>query len=79
MEGDMKLLKIGEKLINWDLVTDLKIRQDRRGWASISIYFGTHRVQLSGLEAEGFERWLKKNHEIETIEAHQPTTLDRAR
>lgn len=75
----MKLLKVGEKLINWDLVTDLRIGKDRQGFASISIYFGTHRVHLTGLEADGFEIWLNKNHEIETIQPRELSPRERMR
>ena len=54
----MKLLRIGGKLINWDLVTDVRIGEDRSGTKKIYVQFGTHRIQLTGPEATGFERWM---------------------
>ena len=73
----MKLLRIGGKLINWDLVTDVRIGEDRSGTKKIYVQFGTHRIQLTGPEATGFERWMEHNHQIVDIEPVFPPRMPR--
>jgi len=68
----MKLLRLQDKLINWDLVTDITISENKRGVKTIYVKFGAHRVRLTASESLGFEKWMERNHQIETIEPIQP-------
>jgi hypothetical protein len=68
----MKLLKIRDKYINWDLVTDVQIVEKRDGGKNLFIQFGSHRLRLDVAESLGFEKWMKNNHQIEEIELVQP-------
>jgi hypothetical protein len=74
MEVTMQLLQIKDKIINWDLVTDIKVHERRDGMRTMSIYFGTHFIRLNSNETRGFEKWLKRNQQIEEIEPQAPPT-----
>ena len=75
----MKLLRLRDKLINWDLVTDITISENKRGVKTVYIKFGAHRLRLDTDESRSFEKWLERNHQIETIELIQPTLTPRER
>ena len=68
----MKLLKIREKYINWDLVTDVQIMDKRSGARIVYVQFGNHRLRLDAAESLGLEKWMKRNHQIEEIKPEMP-------
>jgi hypothetical protein len=70
----MKLLRINDKLITWDLVTDIKILEDSRGIETSHLQIGTRKLRLNNSETKGLIKWMEENNEIETIEPILPTT-----
>lgn len=72
LEGKMKLLRLRDKLINWDLVTDITISENSRGVKTMYVKFGSHKLRLDASETLGLENWMERNHDIEDIQLIQP-------
>jgi len=52
----MKLLRLRDKLINWDLVTDITFTENKRSGKTVYIKFGAHRLRLDTDESRSFEK-----------------------
>jgi hypothetical protein len=69
----MKLLRVGHRVLNMDLVTDMVLTTE--GARRVALYFaaqqehatpgsvGVREIRLSGVDAEQFLRWLAANSE----------------
>ena len=63
----MRLVQIGDRLINLDNVTDITIREDRYGIEKMSIHLKERQIRLSPEDSKGFGSWLRRNDLLEEI------------